>query len=64
VSGDLLLKGFEVELFTGRPDGTGLGLAISRSIAEAHRGKLLYRRRSGGGACFVLELPCPSGRTA
>ncbi len=49
---------------TTKATGTGLGLAISRSIAEAHRGKLLYRRRSGGGACFVLELPCPSGRTA
>ncbi len=49
---------------TTKATGTGLGLAISRSIAEAHRGKLLYRSRSGGGACFVLELPCPSGRTS
>jgi len=47
---------------TTKATGTGLGLAISRSIAEAHRGKLLYRSRSGGGACFVLELPCPLGR--
>ncbi len=43
---------------TTKEAGTGLGLAISRTIAEAHRGKLLYRRAPDGrGACFVLQLP-------
>ncbi|MBU3672064.1 MAG: PAS domain S-box protein [Sinobacteraceae bacterium] len=49
---------------TTKATGTGLGLAISRSIAEAHRGKLLYRARAEGGACFLLEVPCPLGRSA
>jgi predicted glutamate--cysteine ligase len=35
VSGTLLLKGFEVELFTGRPDGTVVGVAeqVARSLS-------------------------------
>lgn len=49
--------------YTTKATGTGLGLAISRSIAEAHRGKLSYRKRTTGGACFVLEVPCPLGRS-
>jgi len=33
VSGDLLLKGFEVELFTGRPDGTVVGCSSAAAGA-------------------------------
>ena len=33
MSGDLLLKGFEVELFTGRPDGTVVGCAPAAAAA-------------------------------
>lgn len=44
---------------TTKETGTGLGLAISRTIAEAHRGKLVYEPLPGvPGARFVLRLPC------
>lgn len=43
--------------FTTKAQGTGLGLAISRSIIEAHRSSLTYRRASPGGACFEFSLP-------
>lgn len=33
MSGDLLLKGFEVELFTGRPDGTVVGCSAEAAAA-------------------------------
>ncbi len=42
---------------TTKETGTGLGLAISRSIAEAHRGSLVYEPNVPHGACFVLRLP-------
>jgi two-component system sensor kinase FixL len=43
---------------TTKESGTGLGLAISRTIAEAHHGRLTYAPADGGGARFVLQLPC------
>ena len=43
--------------FTTKREGTGLGLAIVLQIAEAHGGRLLARKRSGGGSEFRLELP-------
>jgi two-component system sensor kinase FixL len=43
--------------FTTKPHGTGLGLAISRTIVQAHGGRLSYRERPGGGACFYFTLP-------
>jgi two-component system sensor kinase FixL len=43
---------------TTKATGTGLGLAISRTIAEAHQGRLTYEPAAGGGARFVLQLPC------
>jgi len=49
VSGDLLLKGFEVELFTGRPDGTVVG--CSAAAAAALDGFV-----TGFLACFILVL--------
>jgi signal transduction histidine kinase len=41
-----------------RVGGVGLGLALVRSIAERHHGKVSCEDHEGGGACFVLRLPC------
>jgi two-component system, OmpR family, sensor histidine kinase KdpD len=38
--------------------GAGLGLAICRGIIEAHGGRITARNRPGGGAEFVIVLPC------
>jgi two-component system sensor kinase FixL len=43
--------------FTTKVQGTGLGLAISSTIVQAHGGRLAYRERPGGGACFHFTLP-------
>ncbi len=37
-------------------EGSGLGLSLARQLARAHDGELSYRRRPGGGSCFVLSL--------
>jgi len=46
--------------YTTKPpgEGTGLGLAVSREILLAHGGNLRLEETPGGGATFVLELPC------
>lgn len=41
-----------------REGGVGLGLALVRSIAQRHHGSVHCEDREGGGACFVLRLPC------
>lgn len=46
--------------FTTKEQGTGLGLAISTTIVRAHGGKLRFRDRSNGGACFYFSLPTQS----
>lgn len=46
--------------FSTKESGTGLGLAISNSIARAHGGSVGYRPNQHGGACFFIQLPCPS----
>jgi signal transduction histidine kinase len=38
--------------------GVGLGLALVRSITKRHHGRVWCEARPGGGACFVVELPC------
>lgn len=43
--------------FTTKENGMGLGLALSRSIAEAHRGRIVAENRAEGGAVFRLSLP-------
>jgi signal transduction histidine kinase len=41
-----------------RHGGVGLGLALVRSIAQRHHGTAQCEANEGGGACFVLTLPC------
>jgi signal transduction histidine kinase len=41
-----------------REGGVGLGLALVRSIAQRHHGSARCEDNPGGGACFVLALPC------
>lgn len=41
-----------------REGSVGLGLALVRSIARRHQGTVHCEDRPGGGACFVLRLPC------
>jgi signal transduction histidine kinase len=41
-----------------REGGVGLGLALVRSIAQRHHGSARCEDNPGGGACFVLTLPC------
>lgn len=38
--------------------GVGLGLALVRSIAQRHQGSVRCEDQQGGGACFVLRIPC------
>lgn len=37
--------------------GVGLGLAICKTVVQAHRGSILARNATGGGAEFVVTLP-------
>ncbi|VVE35122.1 Sensor histidine kinase TmoS [Pandoraea iniqua] len=43
--------------YTTKERGTGLGLSIVRSIADAHRGSVFARSRTGKGTEFILWLP-------
>jgi two-component system sensor histidine kinase KdpD len=38
--------------------GVGLGLAICQGIIQAHAGRIIARNRPGGGAEFLIWLPC------
>jgi two-component system sensor histidine kinase KdpD len=38
--------------------GVGLGLAICEAVAQAHGGRIRAANRPGGGAEFVITLPC------
>jgi two-component system sensor histidine kinase KdpD len=38
--------------------GVGLGLAICQAIIRVHGGRILAHNRPGGGAEFVISLPC------
>ena len=46
--------------YTTKSHGTGLGLSISSQLAERHGGSLRYEETPGGGATFVVALPCTS----
>ena len=41
-----------------REGGVGLGLALVRSITQRHQGDVHCEDAPGGGACFVIRLPC------
>jgi signal transduction histidine kinase len=41
-----------------REGSVGLGLALVRSITRRHHGSVRCEENPGGGACFVLTLPC------
>ncbi|MBS0318743.1 MAG: HAMP domain-containing histidine kinase, partial [Proteobacteria bacterium] len=41
-----------------REGGVGLGLALVKAIAERHHGTVRCEEHPGGGATFVLDLPC------
>jgi two-component system, OmpR family, sensor kinase len=41
-----------------REGGVGLGLALVKSITLRHGGSVRCEGQDGGGACFVIELPC------
>jgi len=41
-----------------RAGGVGLGLALVRSIATRHQGSVRCEDRPGGGALFIISLPC------
>ena len=45
---------------TGKPEGIGLGLAVARHAAEAHGGRIAWRREAGR-TVFRVELPIGSG---
>jgi signal transduction histidine kinase len=43
--------------------GAGLGLHIARMLVEAHKGRIGYEDRPGGGTIFWFELPVREQRT-
>ena len=49
--------------YTQREGGTGIGLALCRALTEQQGGSIVARRRHGGGAIFLLRLPCSTQST-
>jgi signal transduction histidine kinase len=45
-------------LFTTKLKGTGLGLAVSANIVRQHEGTVWVESVIGGGARFMVRLPC------
>jgi signal transduction histidine kinase len=44
--------------FSTKSGGMGLGLAISRRVVEAHGGTIVAADADGGGAAFLVTIPC------
>lgn len=59
LAGDALEHLFDA-FWTTKSNGLGLGLSISRTIIEANHGTIWAEAASGGGACFIFELPTDS----
>jgi signal transduction histidine kinase len=47
-----------------RTPGAGLGLAIVKNIIDLHHGRIHVESAPGGGALFVMELPCTAASPA
>jgi hypothetical protein len=45
--------------YTTKAEGMGMGLNICRTVIEQHLGRLWVEPNPGGGARFVVHLPCP-----
>lgn len=48
--------------FSKTKGGTGLGLAVAKQLVERHRGRLLLKNRSGGGAEASITFPLEKDR--
>lgn len=53
-----LFQRFSQASSQGRSGGVGLGLVIVKSVLEAHGGFVRFQEAEGGGATFLLSLPC------
>ena len=49
---------FKADVARTRSDGSGLGLAIALENARLHGGTIEASNRPGGGAAFLVRLPC------
>ena len=58
VSQDLAQRIFDPFFTTKTDAGTGLGLAIVKEIVDQSRGQVSVDSRAGGGATFIVSLPC------
>jgi two-component system NtrC family sensor kinase len=52
--------------YTTKPvgQGTGLGLSACYGIVQEHKGKIVCRNRTEGGALFRIELPALGAEVA
>jgi two-component system, NtrC family, nitrogen regulation sensor histidine kinase NtrY len=66
-NGPGLPAGFDERWFepytTSKQRGTGLGLAVAKKIVEEHGGSIRAESRPGGGAIFIVRLPCDADGT-
>ncbi len=44
--------------FSTKTKGTGIGLALCKDLVAEHRGTITVTSRPGGGANFIIKLPC------